>query len=238
MKPKLKTHSLDQVIKASSKKPGFKRAYNEELAKLKSKNKIVSRTKPLKLNLGCGGRAFSGFTNVDKYYTVKELKELNAHVENAEFMQADILKLPFPDNSADVIENMDMIEHLKMQAVVPALKEWHRVLKPGGELMVITIDFTGLAKHWISDVGNREFNLQTYIDWSEVIYGIQTDDGQYHKTPFTKEFMEFCLKLAGFSKSEVRIVQRGEQIPPEYRSAPEVAWMYVRSDMLIVHAWK
>lgn len=193
-------------------------------------------SRPIKLNLGCGPRALNGFVNVDKYYTEEELKEINPQVKRGDFLQADILKLPLPDSSVKYIETIDMIEHLKMQSVVPALKEWFRVLEPEGELMVLTIDFTGLAKHWIKNIGERDFNLQKYVEWSEVIYGTQADDGQYHKTPFTKEFMELCLRLAGFTKYEVRIVPRGQKAPPEYRDMQEGT--VVRSDMLVAHAWK
>lgn len=102
--------------------------------------------------------------------------------------------------------------------------------------MILTIDFNGLAQSWIRDIKGRRFNLLTYLEWADVVYGTQVDDGQYHKTPFTKDFLEFCLHLAGFTTYETRIVPRGSPAPTEYRSnIPDLA---VRSDMLIAHAWK
>lgn len=203
---------------------------------LKKEGSSSKKSHELKLNLGCGPRALDGFTNIDKYYNANELKNLNPSVKHAEFLQADILALPFQDNAASYIETIDVIEHLRIQTVVPALKDWYRVLKPKGELMILTIDFNGLAQSWIRDIKGRRFNLLTYLEWADVVYGTQVDDGQYHKTPFTKDFLEFCLHLAGFTTYETRIVPRGSPAPTEYRSnIPDLA---VRSDMLIAHAWK
>jgi ubiquinone/menaquinone biosynthesis C-methylase UbiE len=80
-------------------------------------------SKPVRLNLGCGGVYLEGYINVD-------------HPMSAERHDLDMdLNLPrwdFPDNHADEILIHDALEHLEK----PDLKmfEMHRVLKPGGVL--------------------------------------------------------------------------------------------------------
>lgn len=51
-------------------------------------------------------------------------------------IQADIRALPQQDNSADRIAAVHVIEHFYQWEVADVLKEWLRVLKPGGKLIL------------------------------------------------------------------------------------------------------
>ena len=51
-------------------------------------------------------------------------------VENV--TQASVVELPFPDRQFDVVTGVDILEHIEDD--VAALREWRRVLKPGGRL--------------------------------------------------------------------------------------------------------
>jgi len=46
----------------------------------------------------------------------------------------NVLRLPFADNSFDVLTGVDILEHIDDD--VGALREWRRVLKPGGRLFL------------------------------------------------------------------------------------------------------
>jgi tocopherol O-methyltransferase len=52
------------------------------------------------------------------------------------FQVADALNMPFPDNSFDLIWSLESGEH--MPDKVKFLQECHRVLKPGGTMIVVT----------------------------------------------------------------------------------------------------
>jgi predicted SAM-dependent methyltransferase len=43
-----------------------------------------------------------------------------------------ITRLPYPDNSVDVIRAYDFLEHIPMGSVISVMEEIYRVLKPGG----------------------------------------------------------------------------------------------------------
>ncbi len=50
--------------------------------------------------------------------------------------KASVMKLPFKDNSFEVITSIDVIYHKAVNDDVKALKEMHRVLKPNGVLIL------------------------------------------------------------------------------------------------------
>jgi len=77
-----------------------------------------------KLNLGCGERKKDGFINID----------WNREVEPE--IVHDLNKLPYPleDSRFDLIEASHVLEHLDKPFSI--MKEMHRLLKPGGKLII------------------------------------------------------------------------------------------------------
>ncbi|MAF34598.1 hypothetical protein CMO91_02010 [Candidatus Woesearchaeota archaeon] len=51
-------------------------------------------------------------------------------------VKADIRKLPFKKNSVDGIWNLGVMEHFTMEQRKKIFKEFHRVLKPGGRIVI------------------------------------------------------------------------------------------------------
>jgi len=77
-----------------------------------------------RLNLGCGRFKKPGFVNVDCF----------AHLEPDVVQNLDELPYPFPSGSFRRIEADHVLEHLSQPFAVMA--ELHRLLKPGGELVI------------------------------------------------------------------------------------------------------
>ncbi len=82
----------------------------------------------LKLNLGCGDKILEGYVNIDV-------------AESRVGMKPDVLcdlhhLEPFGDNTADEILSVHVIEHFWRWEVLDILKEWIRVLKPGGKMIL------------------------------------------------------------------------------------------------------
>jgi len=92
----------------------------------------------------------------------------------------DISKgLPFKNESFDAVFFSQVIEHLEDPLFV--MKEIHRILKKGGRLVVVTIDYK-ITHH----KGENGF-------WSDYT----------HKTPFIKESLDRIAYNAGFDKHRV-----------------------------------
>ena len=99
----------------------------------------------------------TGFTNVTGIDISPRAIEL-AHrrgLPNTSVM--DGTKLDFPDESFDLVIASDVLEHIDDEAL--ALREWRRVLRPGGRLLVFVPAFPMLwSQH---DVVNHHFRRYT-----------------------------------------------------------------------------
>ena len=73
------------------------------------------------------------------------LKSAKNKYNYAEFVQADVLKLPFKDNSFNLISALHIIEHLSDTHTF--LSELRRALKPGGALVVATVDRDSFSRN-------------------------------------------------------------------------------------------
>jgi SAM-dependent methyltransferase len=134
---------------------------------------------PLKLHLGCGERYLPGFVHVD----ARQLDHVDV-VANIEDLSA------FPDNSADMIYHVAVLEHIGRYDTVPTLIEWKRVLKPGGILRSSVPNFEAFVKAY------QQFNdLELLLG---LLYGGQTYDENLHYTMFDRKYYTKCLTEAGF----------------------------------------
>ena len=150
------------------------------------------------LNLGCGGRLLEGFTNVDKYV-------VQVGVENY-----DMYKLPYEDNSKDLILSIHSLEHLPIRHSKLALKEWHRVLDYNGKL-VLEIPDLGLVMAKLLQDDEQELSENLYDWYMYTLFGYQInvgiwdnklhhpiDLGQFHTCGFTKRRLVNYLRSIGF----------------------------------------
>lgn len=124
----------------------------------------------LKLDLGAGEDSPEGF------------------IPRGNINGTSIFPLPYDDNVADEIRASHVLEHFPHKQVPEVLKEWVRVLKPGGQLRVAVPDFERLAKGYIAGV-----NMET----ERFIMGGQIDEADYHKALFDQESLKHLLAGAG-----------------------------------------
>ncbi len=146
---------------------------------------MAAKQKEVKLNLGCGKRYIPGFIHVD-------LDDF-PHID----YKSDVSDLSmFGDDSVDLIYSSHTLEYFDRVDVVNVLREWRRVLKPGGTVRIAVPDFEALAKVYAQ-----------YKDLNKIIgplYGriaVKTPGGDkkfYHKTVYDFTALKTVLESCGF----------------------------------------
>jgi ubiquinone/menaquinone biosynthesis C-methylase UbiE len=97
----------------------------------------------IKLNLGCGDKILDGYINVDV---------ANERAGKQPDVICDIRNLDnFSDNYADEILAVHVIEHFWRWEVIQILKEWVRVLKPGGKMILECPNLKSACEEFLKD---------------------------------------------------------------------------------------
>jgi SAM-dependent methyltransferase len=100
------------------------------------------------LNLGCGTDIRTGWVNLDLAALpgVDVVHDINR------------VPLPFDEGEFEHIHAKDILEHVKY---IDVLRDLHRVLKPGGTLLVQVPHFTS-ADNFIDPTHIRQFSIRTF----------------------------------------------------------------------------
>lgn len=139
----------------------------------------------MKLHIGCRGQHLEGFKRVD----IVDRGDVD--------ILADAKSLPMVEtDSVDEIYASHILEHIKKTETVNALKEWNRILNPGGVLWVAVPDFDRLVDIYLKS--GRV--MSTWL--SHIINGDQLENEAFHYANFNYGTLSGYLSIAGFSKME------------------------------------
>lgn len=141
----------------------------------------------MKLNLGSADVKIPGYASVDLYN------------KNADY-NMNVLDLKFDDNSIDEILASHLVEHLSPHYVVPALKEWIRVLKPGAKLVMEMPDFEKLCVRFLNetDYYKKLDILNAVFCPSDIVNG-KPIEGSNHLWGWWPESMYHHLLWTGYT---------------------------------------
>jgi predicted SAM-dependent methyltransferase len=120
----------------------------------------------MKLHLGCGK---------------KNLGEDWIHIDGSNYPHIkyhNITKLPFEDETVDLIYLSHVFEYFDREEVIDVLKEWQRVLKKGGILRLAVPDFEACAKLYV----NNEVPLSKYVGMFYGKWKMTEETTIYHRT--------------------------------------------------------
>jgi predicted SAM-dependent methyltransferase len=134
------------------------------------------------VHLGCGPIDLPGYLNVD------------AHPLPHVHLVSPVDRLrSLRDQSIDLVYGCHVLEHLARRDVPGALREWHRVLKPGGVLRLSVPDFDLLLQVRAREGGDVEAIL-------DPLFGSQADEYDFHRSTYTEASLTRLLKEAGFTE--------------------------------------
>lgn len=132
----------------------------------------------MKLNLGGGSWKIAGYQNRDRIFgqEVYPLTDL-------------------PDGCAEEIRASHVLEHFPVREVEDVIREWVRVLKPGGWLRIAVPDFAVICNLY------QEMRAGKIKDVPVAGYlmGGQQDANDYHKAVFDKDTLTALMDVAGLT---------------------------------------
>jgi SAM-dependent methyltransferase len=137
--------------------------------------------------------AYSGYWGISDN-TPERLKR-NAAVAGAasrvEVQVADMRELPFPDASFDAAVSSFAIDHLRRDDVQRALREAARVLRPGGQILIMTLHLDGWIRVALPTLpGHGYFGREQDTDrWRTALNEAGFDVVEQGTQPGTKYFL-------------------------------------------------
>ena len=136
----------------------------------------------MKLHLGCGKRNFG---------------EDWIHIDASNYphiVSHDVTKLPYDNNTVDIIYNCGLIQYFDDVEIFDVLYEWKRVLKKDGILRISNPDFKIIADLYSSN----KFPLSNFIGPIFGKWGIDNNNYIYCKNAFDEPKITQILKKSGF----------------------------------------
>lgn len=189
----------------------------------------------LKVELGSGYAPTPGFVHVDANtnlpLTIGAYDGVCTRTEPHVDVHADVSTwLPFEDATVDEIRAVDVLEHISYRRAPAALREWARVLAPGGRLYVQVPDFAEVVRWFTEDRDGKmhqrgrqlaragvlhvDPDEAMLVDIAEVILLGGHDDGTHvhagddwtlnaHYSLWTAPKLRFELEAAGFEGGSI-----------------------------------
>ena len=151
----------------------------------------------MKLHIGCGFRNLPGY----KHFDIRKLDEHIDYVGSAQDLSQ------FPDGSIEEIYACHLLEHFGRNQVNEVLKEWYRVICPGGgQIRIAVPDFGAVVEEYR--------NTHDLFPLSGLLYGGQEYGFHFHYVTFDFDSLRKRLEDVGFV--DVRRYDWKEFLPKEY----------------------
>lgn len=149
------------------------------------------QTPVLKLNLGCGDKILEGYVNVDVAESrggktpdvICDLRQLSS----------------FKNDTADEILSVHVVEHFWRWEVLDVLKEWVRVLKPGGKMIVECPNLLSAAEELlrnpeVASGSGKEGQRSMWVFYGDPAW---KDPLMIHRWGYTPQSLAVLMREAG-----------------------------------------
>lgn len=152
----------------------------------------------VRLHLGCGGVRWENFINVDFYPQDDFLPDSSRNGCLAD-VYADIRALGLPNCTVDEIFTSHTFEHFTKWEGIDMLRDWHRMLRQGGRLVIEMPDFWRCVIWLFHPLKKKRELGRTQF------YGNQWDRHEFETHRYLWSSSEIVGILSGLGFSEVKI---------------------------------
>lgn len=150
-------------------------------------------TAPVRLNLGCGDKILPGYVNVDVVASrAGKLPDVLCDLHDLSV---------FPDNHADEVMAIHVVEHFWRWEVEDILREWIRVLKPGGKMILECPNLVSACEEFLKDPERYSSEGKDGQRTMWVFYGDPAwkDPYMIHRWGYTPSSLQTLLESVGLS---------------------------------------
>lgn len=154
-------------------------------------NRSVPNEELIKLNLGCGDKILPGYINIDVAGT-----RSGKHPD----LLSDLRNLStIPDNVADEVLSVHVIEHFYQWESLSVVQEWVRVLKPGGKIIIECPNLLSAAQEFLMNpdvavLGGPEGQRSMWVFYGDPAW---KDPLMVHRWGYTPKSLCRLLEAAG-----------------------------------------
>ena len=179
--------------------------------------KKLSKGKEKVLDFGCGNGRFSEIFEKDQYIGVdisfKLIEMAQKKYPEKNFLVIDGLKLPFKDNSFDLVIAIAVFHHLPSKKLrIKVLKEIKRVLKNDGKLLLTVWYLLEKPYIWklILKFAFKKIFKKNKMDFFDIYLPWQNKYLRYFHL-FSKRDLKKEIQEAGFLVEKIFILKKGMQ---------------------------
>lgn len=120
-------------------------------------------------------------------------------------VRCDVRAIPEPDQTFHVVSNRHVLEHFMWEEAPALVKEWTRILKVGGRLIINVPNLAAAAREILRADEDPNVDVGLYPLWQ--VYGKQEGNyGEIHRNGFTRHGLRRLLEYCGLSEVEVKVV--------------------------------
>lgn len=153
-----------------------------------------------KLNIGSGSRPMNGrlFGKDNEWLDLdfrEDIKSIHGFSYKPDVI-ADASKIPVKDGEYSELLVHSVLEHFSKWELKDYIKEWYRVLRKGGKIVISVPDILKISKGII--MYSNADNYKAVRSLINLLYGEQNYPGNLHKWGWVKETLKQDLEEIGF----------------------------------------